>query len=78
MLDRLSPMWRHFTLIVLSAVLSWVASDVVPALEGQTGYAAAAGAVLTALVAVLTPLTRQYGVWAPAATDETNGPENGV
>jgi hypothetical protein len=62
MLDRLPPMWRHLVLIILTATLGWLASDVVPALDGHTGYAGVAGVVLTALVAILTPFTRAYGV----------------
>ena len=68
MLDNLSPIWRHAILILLSAVLSWAASDLVPWLREQPdGWAALAGGVVTVLLAVATPLTRQYGAGAPNA-----------
>ncbi len=74
MLDALAPVWRHLVLIVLSALASWAATDLVPWLREQPdGWAAIAAAVVTMAAAVLTPLTRQYGVGAPSADDSGDG-----
>ena len=69
MLDRLSPAVRHLALLALGALLSalaaWVQSDLSGVL-GDTVLAPFAGAIVTVLLAVLTPLTRQYGVGSSA------------
>jgi hypothetical protein len=62
MLDKLPAFARHFALLVLAAALTVAGAEVVPALQDQGGVAAVVGALLTALIAYLTPLTRQYGV----------------
>lgn len=64
MLDALPPLVRHLVLMLAACLLAWAASDVVPWLQGQGGLAAAVGAFLVAALAVLTPLTRQYGIGA--------------
>jgi hypothetical protein len=64
MLDRLPAWARHLLIALISALLAWAASDLVPILTDQGGLAAVAGAVLTSLLLVLTPLVRQYGVGA--------------
>ena len=74
MLDKLTPALRHLALLLLAAALtaltSWVQSDLGGVLA-DTALAPFAGAVVTVLLAVLTPLTRQYGVGAP---DSPEGP----
>jgi hypothetical protein len=65
MLDRLAPLLRHLALLVLGAVLTalvqWLGTDATTLLA-QLPYAAPfAGAIVTVLLAILTPLTRQYG-----------------
>lgn len=58
----LSPEVRHAIVVIVSAMLAWAASVAVPFLNGQTGLTAALGAVLTAILAVLTPAVQAYGV----------------
>jgi len=62
MLDSLPPLARHLVLMLAACLLAWLGSDVVPFLHDKGGLAAAVGAFLVAALAVLTPLTRQYGV----------------
>jgi hypothetical protein len=66
MLDRLPPLVRHLTLLLLATALTWAGTDLVPYLEGRGGLAALAAALITAAVAWVSPLTRQYGVGKPA------------
>jgi hypothetical protein len=62
-LDQLPAPWRHLIFAVAPVVLGWAASDVVPFVEGKNPLAAyLLGALITALTAWATPLTRQYGV----------------
>lgn len=70
MLDTLPPVVRHLVLMLAAGLLSWASTDLVPLLQGQPGWGAVAGAVLTALIAYVTPLTRQYGIGSP---DDTTG-----
>lgn len=65
-MSTLPPIFRHLILVVLAAVLSWAGTDLVPALNGQTGYGAILGALVTALLAYFTPLVQAYGVGAKA------------
>lgn len=66
MLDHLTPLARHLALLLLAAVLTWAAVDLVPWLDTQHWPAAPLVSVLvTAVLAWATPLTRQYGVGAP-------------
>ena len=73
MLDKLTPLLRHLALLILAAVVtafvSWIQSDL-PGVLAETALAPFTGAIVTALVAVLTPLTRQYGVGAPDGGDD--------
>jgi hypothetical protein len=62
MLDKLKPALRHLALLAIAAVLTVVGNDVIPALKDQAGIASVVGALLTLLIAYVTPLTRQYGV----------------
>lgn len=63
MLDKLSPAARHLALLVISAVLGWAGTDLVPSLQGNNPIIATlVGALVTMLIAYVTPLTRQYGV----------------
>jgi len=62
MLDNLPPIVRHLVLMLLATAAAWAGSDLVPWLQDQGGLAAITGALMAALVAVVTPLTRQYGV----------------
>jgi hypothetical protein len=64
MLDHLPAWARHLLIALISALLAWAASDLVPILTDRGGLAAVAGAVLTSILLVLTPLVRQYGVGA--------------
>lgn len=72
MLDKLSPFARHLALLVLAAVLtavaSWVQTDLTGVLA-ETALAPFAGVIVTVLLAVLTPLTRQYGAGRPDGGD---------
>jgi uncharacterized membrane protein YeaQ/YmgE (transglycosylase-associated protein family) len=62
LIDRVPPILRHLILLVVPALLAWLASDVVPALSGQGGWLAVVAGLLGQLLLVVTPLTRQYGV----------------
>lgn len=62
MLDQMPAWARHLFFAVAPAVLGWIASDIVPYLEGKGEYAALAASLITVLVASVTPLTRQYGL----------------
>lgn len=55
---------RHLILAVVTVALSWALTDLVPFLNGQTGYGALLGALIAAAVAYFTPLVNSYGVGA--------------
>lgn len=63
-LDGLPPFLRHLILMMLATLLSWAGSDLVPLLNGHPGWGALAGTLLVAILAWVTPMTRQYGVGA--------------
>ena len=60
MLDKLPAEYRHLALILIVVVLTWCA-DAIPQVEIHPLVAPLLGAVVTALLAYFTPLTRQYG-----------------
>lgn len=64
-LDRLPAGLQHLLLLLAPVVLGWVASDVVPWLQGRGGWAAIGAGILGYVVLAVTPLTRQYGLGAP-------------
>lgn len=74
MLDNLSPAMRHLALLALAAVLSFLATNI-DLLGMPGGVRAVAGPLLTAALAALTPLTRQYGVGSviPGEVDPVEG-----
>lgn len=53
---------RHLVLAVLTVLLTWGGTDLIPWLNGQTGYGALAAALIGALIAYFTPLVTSYGV----------------
>jgi hypothetical protein len=53
---------RHLILAAIAVLGSWAITDLVPWLNGQTGYGALAAALVAALVAYFTPLVNSYGV----------------
>jgi hypothetical protein len=55
---------RHMILAVLTAGLSWGATDLVPSLQARGGVAAAVAVAIGGVLAVLTPLVDSYGVGA--------------
>ena len=61
MLDKLSPEARHVTLLLIAAALTWVVVEL-PGLDVPAIAASLFGAIATAALAYLTPLTRQYGI----------------
>lgn len=61
MLDKLPPAVRHFSLMLIAALLAW-GVDTLPRLNIDPILASLCGAVLTMVIAYVTPLTRQYGV----------------
>ena len=63
MLDKLSPILRHFILIVMAAVIA-NGANWITGLHLSQLQASFAGVVLTMLIAVFTPITKQYGVGA--------------
>lgn len=64
MLDNLPPLLRDLILVLAASLLTWAGADLVPYLKDMGGVAAIAGALLTTLVAILTPIVRGYGVGA--------------
>ena len=65
MLDRLPAPLRHLIIALISALLAWASTDLIPVLGKQGGTAALIGALMTEVLLVVTPLVRQYGVGAP-------------
>lgn len=82
MLDKLPPMLRHLVLMLAAALLSWAGTDLVPWLNGQPGWGALAGVFTAALIAYLTPLVKQYGLFQDgrheATGDRTEGVDTGT
>jgi hypothetical protein len=60
--DRLPVILQHLALMVTPSALAWGGHELVPFLQHQGPLAAGVGVGLTALIAVLTPITRQYGI----------------
>jgi hypothetical protein len=62
--------FRHLVLLVLSVVLAWAGTDVVPFLSNQSNVTGAVlSAALAAVLAVVTPLVSSYGVGAARARE---------
>ena len=74
MLDNLSPAMRHLALLALAGVLSFLATNI-DLLGLPGGVAGVVGPLLTAVLAALTPLTRQYGVGSAPADPEEGAAE---
>jgi len=62
MLDRLPPLVRHLSLLLIAAALTWAGTDLVPWLQSNPGWGALAGSLATVLLAWATPLVGTYGV----------------
>lgn len=71
MLDRLAPVLRHAALLIImalaTALTEWLGTDATAVLQGLPYVAPFAGAIVTILLAILTPLVRQYGVGSPVS-----------
>jgi hypothetical protein len=61
MLDKLSAEQRHLALLLIGAALAWLSTNI-PNLDVDPLGASLIGALATAALAYVTPLTRQYGV----------------
>jgi uncharacterized BrkB/YihY/UPF0761 family membrane protein len=61
MLDKLSAEQRHLALLLIAAALAWLSSNI-PNFDIDPLGASLIGALVTAALAYVTPLTRQYGV----------------
>ncbi|CAB4185963.1 hypothetical protein UFOVP1504_13 [uncultured Caudovirales phage] len=61
MLDRLTAEQRHLALLLIGAALAWLSTEL-PGLDVDPLSASLIGALATAALAYLTPLTKQYGV----------------
>lgn len=68
MLDQLSPEARHVSLLLIGAALTWMVVEL-PGLDVPPLAASLLGAIATAALAYLTPLTRQYGIGKHEETD---------
>jgi hypothetical protein len=66
--DRLPVIAQHLTVLVLSALLGWGTTDLVPFLQDRSPLVSGlVGALLVVLVNALSPITNSYGVkYAPA------------
>ena len=62
MLDKLSPEARHLMLLLIGAGIAWASTELPMHLDPLA--ASLLGALTTAALAWLTPLTRQYGIGA--------------
>ena len=62
MLDKLSPEARHLMLLLIGAAIAWASTELPTKLDPLG--ASLLGALTTAALAWLTPLTRQYGIGA--------------
>lgn len=61
---------RHLLLLAAVLVLSWVGTDVIPALQdGDSTVGVIVAAALTAVLAYVTPLVTSYGVGAATARE---------
>jgi len=60
-----SPQLRHLLVLLIGFGLSWLTTDLVPFLSGQTGYGALLAALISAAVAYFTPLVPSYGIGKP-------------
>ena len=60
-LDRLPASARHLLLALLPVLLTWLGTDVVPALQGRPGVAGVLAVALQAVLLWGTTATRQYG-----------------
>ncbi len=74
-LDRIPRPYRHLLIQLMACLLAWGASDLVPALHDQQGYAAVVGALIGQVLLVVTPLVRSYGAsWdASSSTPRPSG-----
>ena len=61
MLDKLSAEQRHLALLLIAAALAWLSANI-PNFDIDPLGASLIGALVTAAIAYVTPLTRQYGV----------------
>ena len=67
MLDKLSPEARHLMLLLIGAGIAWASTELPTKLDPLA--ASLLGALTTAALAWLTPLTRQYGIGAHKQPD---------
>jgi len=67
MLDKLSPEARHLMLLLIGAGIAWASTELPTKLDPLA--ASLLGALTTAALAWLTPLTRQYGIGARNTPD---------
>lgn len=68
-MNGISPVLRHAAVLVAGVLLSWLLTDVVPFLSGQTGYGVLLAGLITAAVAYFTPLVQAYGVGRKVAAE---------
>jgi len=71
MLDRLTAEQRHLALLLIGAALAWASTEL-PGLDIDPIAASLIGALATAALAYITPLTRQYGIGKTANIDKTD------
>lgn len=64
MLDALSPLQRHVILLMVAGALG-VLGDSLHLFDLPPSLAPLAAAAITAALAYVTPLTRQYGIGSP-------------
>lgn len=71
MIDQLPPAVRHALFALAAALLFWL-QDALPSLTNLPDVVKALiGTLVTLALAYITPLTRQYGVGAPAPVVDT-------
>ena len=70
MLDKLSPEARHLMLLLIGAGIAWASTELPTKLDPLA--ASLLGALTTAALAGLTPITKQYGIGAPETPDKVD------
>ena len=83
MLDKLPASIRHFSLLLIAAILAWIVQGI-PNIDPILG--SLLGALATFALVYVTPLTRQYGVGSDGLTahvieensDIANAPEEEI
>lgn len=59
---------RHIILLVLSVVLGWLSTDIVPWINDNPSLGVVVGGLVASVLAYITPLVNAYGVGSDGDT----------